>query len=161
MPCGICFIQLIVKLPYWSMPKIPLIPCINHKAALYNIAILCSSLSMVLYNTYSAAVHLFVTGEGEIPSTEGTTHGDPLAIVMYTLAVVPSIRQLRAHVPEACQAWFADHATAVGPLSSLFWGWQRLSSVGPVYFPNASKTVLIVKPEHLAAAKSIFASTNI
>lgn len=29
------------------------------------------------------------------------------------------------------------------------------------YFPNASKTVLIVKPEHLANAHSIFADTNI
>ena len=65
-------------------------------------------------------VCLFATGEGEIPSTEGTTKGDPLAMVMYALTVVPLIRQLRAHVPEACQAWFADDATAVGPLSSLF-----------------------------------------
>ena len=84
-------------------------------------------------------------------------------MAMYALAVVPLIRQLRAHVPEACQAWFADDATAVGPLSSLFQWWRHLSSVGPDfgYFPNASKTVLIVKPEHLAAAESIFVNTNI
>ena len=84
-------------------------------------------------------------------------------MAMYALAVVPLIRQLRAHVPEACQAWFADDATAVGPLSSLLQWWRHLSSVGPDfgYFPNASKTVLIVKPEHLAAAESIFANTNI
>ena len=136
---------------------------INCKAALHTIAILCPSLSTVLHNTYSAAVHLLVTGEGEIPSTKGTTQGDPLTMAMYALAVVPLIRQLRAHVPEACQAWFADDATAVGPLFSLFQWWQHLSSVGPDfgYFPNASKTVLIVKPEHLAAAESIFANTNI
>ena len=81
-------------------------------------------------------------------------------MAMYALAVVPVIRQLRAHVLEACQAWFADDATAVGPLSSfLFQWWQHRSSVGPDfrYFPNASKTVLIVKPEHLAAAEFIFA----
>ena len=84
-------------------------------------------------------------------------------MAMYALAVVPLIGQLRAHVPEACQAWFADDATAVGPLSSLFQWWRHLSSAGPDfgYFPNASKTVLIVKPEHLAAAESIFASTSI
>ena len=136
---------------------------INHKAALLNIAILCPSLSTLLHNTYSAAVCLFVTGEGEIPSTEGITQGDPLAMVMYALAIVPLIKQLRAHVPEACQAWFADDATAVGPLSSFFQWCRHLSSVGPNfgYFPNASKTVLIVKPEHLAAAESIFARTNI
>ena len=70
---------------------------------------------------------------------------------------------IRAHVPEACQALFADDVTAVGPLSSLFHWWRHLSSAGPDfgYFPNASKTVLIVKPEHLAAAESIFASASI
>ena len=124
---------------------------INCKAALHNIAILCLSLSTVLHNTYSATVRLFVSSKGEIPSTEGTNQGDPLAMAMYAL---PLIRQLCAHVPEGCQAWFADDATAVGPLSSLFQWWQHLSSVGPdfSYFPNAAKTVLIVKPENLAAA---------
>ena len=59
--------------------------------------------------------------------------------------------------------WFADDATAVGSLSSVFDWWQHLSSIGPKfgYFPNASKTVLIVKPEHLVNAQSIFADTNI
>ena len=68
-----------------------------------------------------------------------------------------------AAIPEAFQAWFACDASTVGSLSSLFQWWQHLSSVGPDfgYFPNAPKPVLIVKPEHLAAAKSIFASTNI
>ena len=108
---------------------------INRKAALHNIAILCPSLSTVLHNTYSAADRLFVNGEGEIPSTEGTTQGDPLAMAMYALAVVPLIRQLHAHVPEACQAWFADDATAVGPLSFLFQWWRHLSSVGPDFGP--------------------------
>ena len=73
---------------------------INRKAVLHNIAILCPALSTVLHNTYSATVHLFVTGEGEISSTKGTTQGDPLAMAMYALAVVPLIGQLRAHVPE-------------------------------------------------------------
>ena len=93
---------------------------INHKAALHNIVILCPALSTVLHSTYSAAVRLFVTREGEIPSTEGTTQGDPLTMAMDALAVVPLIRRLRADVPEACQAWYADNATAVGSLSSLF-----------------------------------------
>ena len=94
---------------------------INHKAALHNISILCPALSTVLRNTYSATVRLFVVGEGEIPSTEGTTQGDPLTMAMYALEVicVPLIRQLCAAIPDARQAWFADDATAVGSLSSL------------------------------------------
>ena len=136
---------------------------INRQAALHNISILHPALSTVLQNTYSATVQLFVVREGEIPSTEGTTQGDPLAMAMYALAVVPLIAQLHAVVPDAKQVWFADDATAVGSLSSIFNWWWRLSSVGPKfgYFPNASETVLIVKPEHLANAHSIFADTNI
>ena len=97
--------------------------CINRQAALHNISMLCPSFSLILQNTYGAPVHLFVVGEGEIPSTEGTTQGDPLAMAMYALAVVPLIRRLRMVVPGASQAWFADDATAVGSLSMLLTWW--------------------------------------
>ena len=40
-------------------------------------------------NTYRAPIRLFITGSGEIASTEGTTQGDPLAIAMYALAITP------------------------------------------------------------------------
>ena len=68
--------------------------CINRQAALHNISMLCPSFSLILQNTYGAPVRLFVVGEGEIPSTEGTTQGDPFAMAMYALAVVPLIRHL-------------------------------------------------------------------
>ena len=45
---------------------------INRQAALHNISMLCLSFSLILQNTYGAPVRLFVVGEGEIPSTEGT-----------------------------------------------------------------------------------------
>lgn len=70
--------------------------------------------------------------EGEILSTEGTTQGDPLLYV-HGDVVVPLIKQLRAVVPDAKQVWFADDATAVGSLSSIFNWWQHLSSVGPMH----------------------------
>ena len=68
---------------------------INRQAALHNIRVLCSSISTVLNNTYHAPVRLFIMGEGEIESTEGTTQGDPLAMAMYALAVSPLIRRLQ------------------------------------------------------------------
>ena len=136
---------------------------VNRQAALHNISILCPALSMVLHNTYGAPTHLFVTGQGEISSREGTTQGDPLAMSMYALAMVPLIRKLHSTVPDASQVWFADDATAVGPVSKLLEWWHHLVSVGPAfgYFPNSSKTFLIVKPEYLSHAESLFANPNI
>ena len=51
----------------------------------------------------------------------------------------------------------------VRSLSKLLSWWQQLSSIGPDYgyFTNATKTVLIVKPEHLPTAKAIFADSSI
>ena len=136
---------------------------VNRQAALHNISILCPALSMVLHNTYGAPTRLFVTGQGEISSREGTTQGDPLAMSMYALATVPLIRKLHSTVPDASQVWFADDATAVGPVSKLLEWWHHLVSVGPAfgYFPNSSKPFLIVKPEYLSQAESLFANTNI
>ena len=128
-----------------------------------DISILCPALSTILNNTYAEPVRLFVVGEGEIPSCEGMTQGDPLAMAMYALAIAPLIRQLRTAVPEAKQVWFADDATAVGTLQALMSWWQLLSSLGPDYgyFPNALKTVLIVKPHLLPVANAIFGGTNV
>ena len=56
---------------------------VNCLAALHNISVLCPSFSTILRNTCGAPIRLFVTGEGELASTEGTTQGDPLAMAMY------------------------------------------------------------------------------
>ena len=62
---------------------------INRHYALHNIDInvMYPSLAHVLINTYQHHVHLFITGSEEIPSTEGTTQGDPLAMAMYAIAI--------------------------------------------------------------------------
>ena len=114
--------------------------CVNHQAALHNISILCPAPSMILHNTYGAPSHLFVTSQGEISSCEGTTQGDPLAISMYALAVVPLIRHLHSTIPATSQVWFADDATVVGSASSLLEWWNQLVSIGPAfgYFPRHS-----------------------
>ena len=59
--------------------------------------------------------------------------------------------------------WFADDATAVGPVSKLLDWWYHLVSAGLAfrYFLNSSKSFLIVKPEYLSQAESLFGNTNI
>ena len=136
---------------------------VNRQAALHNISTLRPALSLILHNTYGKPSHLFVTGQVEISSSERTTLGDPLAISLHALAVVPLIRQLCSTVPDASQVWFADDATDFGTASALLEWWHHLQlSYCPAfgYFPNSSKTFLIVKPEHLSQAESLFADTD-
>ena len=91
---------------------------------------------------------------------EGTTQGDPLAMAMYALALVPMTGRFNATVK---QIWYADDADAAGQLSK-FCTWRDLScDVGPQfgYFVNSAKTFLIVKETHLPLAQSIFGDTGI
>ena len=75
--------------------------------------------------------------------------GDPLAMPLYALHVVPLIsKSLSVH-----QIWYA---TAVGKLHTL---WDYLQSIGPGigYFPQAVKIWLLIKP-HFHAITSRYYS---
>ena len=136
---------------------------LNRRAALHNISILCPALAHILINTYRNSVRLIVQGNGEILSTEGTTQGDPLAMAMYALATIPLVQQLKASCPDVHQVWFADDATSASSCSNLKAWWDDLSSRGPAfgYFPNASKSYLVVKEEHEASARQLFMDTDV
>ena len=43
---------------------------VNFQDALHNISVLCPSFSTILKYTYDAPIRLFITGEGELASTE-------------------------------------------------------------------------------------------
>ena len=136
---------------------------VNRQAALHNIQVICPAISTILSNTYQVPIKLFIVGEGEIDSSEGTTQGDPLAMAMYALAIRPLIDKLRDAEPNVRQVWFADDATAAGRLATLCQWWQLISTIGPDfgYNPNASKTHLVVKPELISKAKRIFQNTDV
>ena len=91
---------------------------------------------------------------------EGTTQGCPLAMAMYALAIVPLVSQLHGLCK---QVWFADDGTGAGNLKELRKWWDKLVDKRPAYgyFPNASKTWLIVKDEKLDEAKRIFKGTGV
>ena len=132
---------------------------LNRSVALHNIQQLCPPLARILINTYRSPASLFVSGD-TILSEEGTTQGDPLAMPMYAIAMIPLIRRLNNDVT---QVWYADDACACGRLVSLRQWWDRLCELGPGfgYFPNALKTWLVVKDRCHSEAEGIFAGTNV
>ena len=83
-------------------------------------------------------------------SQEGTTQGDPLAMAMYAIAITPLIHRLEdEHIK---QVWFADDATAGGDLFYLKMWWDTISGPDFGYYPNATKTWLVVKDGYLRKA---------
>ena len=133
---------------------------LNRQVALRNIQQLCPPLSKILTNTYRDDIDLFIDGE-TIYSQEGTTQGDPLAMAMYAIAITPLINILERESLK--QIWYADDAAAGGKLSHLKAWWDRLTELGPDYgyYPNASKSWLIVKEEHLPAAEITFRESGV
>ena len=108
---------------------------LNRAVALHNISILCPSLGTIAVNTYRAAGNVFIDGE-TLYSYEGTTQGDPLAMAIYAIGILPLIHKL----PESVnQVWFADDATASSRLQDLLLWRNNLIAMGPSYgyFPNS------------------------
>ena len=55
-------------------------------------------------------------------------------------------------------SWYADDASPGGSLGALHRWWHKLDTMGPEFghHPNAGKTWLVVKPEHLKEAELHF-----
>ena len=111
---------------------------LNRCAALLNMFHLCPPLATILTNTYCSASHLFIDGSSLL-SHKGTTQGDPLAMPMYAISIIPVIRQLMGL---ARQVWYADDAATRDGLLHLRDCWSGLLSFGHHfgYHVNAAKT---------------------
>ena len=133
---------------------------LNREAALHNIKYLCPSLATVLINTYRDATQLFIEDK-TLFSCEETKQGDPLAMVMYAIGTLPL--SCRLQPIDTKQAWFADDATAGGELTDIKDWSSKLQKYGPIYeyFPNPSKTWLIVKVKSLDKARDLFGNAEI
>ena len=103
-------------------------------------------------------------GGGEIPSTEGTTQGDTLAMPFYGISMRPLINKLDHQRTQIHQVWLADDATGAGSLNNLKIWWKLVEEEGKKfgYVVKPSKSWLILKhPESLQAAETLFADTSI
>ena len=60
-------------------------------------------------------------------------------------------------------AAYADDLGGAGKLSELRAWWDKINEIGPLlgYFPKASKSWLVVKPQLLDRATEIFEGTNV
>ena len=129
---------------------------LNSNAALLNIKSICPSLSKILINTYRNSANLYVDGE----TLQSNTQGDPLAMAMYSVAIMPLIKQLNGMVK---QIWYADNASAGGRITDLRVWWNCLQELGLRYgyFVNSFKSHLLVKDDNLAIATNIFCDTDV
>ena len=106
---------------------------LNRRTALINIHVTCPSIATVLTNMYRGDGNLYIQGK-VLKSKEGVMQGDPLAMSMYVLGILPIIHKLKA----TKQVWFADDAAAGDSLLNLHEWWTALLRQGPSfgYHPN-------------------------
>ena len=61
---------------------------VNRKVFLHNVKVVCPPLSTFVKNCYQLPSRLFVIGGVELKSSEGTTQGDPIAMMIYAITVI-------------------------------------------------------------------------
>ena len=129
---------------------------LNRETALNNIQRLC--LSLALPTPALTAACPFV-----IFSQEGTTQGDPLAMLMYAMATIPLIKKLKSNVNDVNQVWYADDVSDAGKVNRLREWWDLINREGLKYgyYTNASKTWLVCKEDCLLSAVATFADTDV
>jgi len=140
---------------------------VNREAFINNIAVICPSLSIYVSNCYSIPSRLFVIGGFELKSEEGTTQGDPVAMAVYAIAIIPLLLMMMEIVSTKNTSTkavaYADDFTSAGTLIDIKRWWDTLCDIGPKfgYHPQASKSYLIVKEKFQNHAENIFIDSNV
>ena len=115
-----------------------------------------------VFNCYKRWAILGIRGQNGsflvIHSKEGVTQGDPLAMFAYGIGVLPLIRRLKRSHPNLFQPWYADDAGAGGSFTDIRSMFEELQKIGPAYgyFPEPSKSILVVPPAMVERAKEYF-----
>ena len=144
---------------------------INREATIQNIKVKCPIFARYIENTYKEPAKLYLSSSvGQQPrplelveSSEGTTQGDPVAMAMYAMGMMKLQDIIRYENTNVKQVAYADDLTGVGKTSDLKKWWDLVTKHGPEigYLPNATKSVLIVKPAAFESAKEIFSNSNV
>ena len=137
---------------------------LNRTAALWNIRVLWPRCSRFLFNSYRGWGSLVVQGSDKFMfSKEGVTQGDPLSMFMYAVDTIPLISLLKDGTGKRKQVWYADDASACSELNSLKDWFDEVKLRGPLfgYYPEPSKSYLVVHENFLSEAKSVFEGTGV
>ena len=86
--------------------------------------------------------------------------GDVAAMQMYSIATKPMVYEDETNTKNY---FYADDGAGAGTLETVHGWWTSPLAKGPKYgyFPNASKTILLVKLEHHERALQIFAGSGV
>ena len=107
---------------------------------------------------------MFINGGLELASREAATQGDSLGMTIYAIGITPMLDMLVAMQNDHNKmVGFADDVTASGNLEALRRWWEALMQIGPNYgyYPQPTKSWLIVKENKLEEAVWVFGGTNI
>ena len=119
---------------------------LKRQAELHNISFICPENSTLLNNVYKSPTP-FYTKQNVIVSREATTQRDVAAMQIHSIATKPMVYEDKTNTKKS---FFADDGAGAGKLETVREWWTSLLAQGPKfgYFPNASKTILLVKSEH-------------
>ena len=137
---------------------------VSRPAALWNARILWPRAARFLFNTYRGQAALYMRGQSApLWSREGTTQGDPMAMLFYAAATLPLIRELKSSASEGPQTWFADDSAKAGGLQPVRKWWDLLNERGPPigYHPDGKKSKLVVRQGKEEEAREVFAGTGV
>ena len=112
--------------------------------------------------------YIFVDGTDEILySEDGCIQGDPIAMLLYSVGVKLLFVVVKEKVAEVFndkgeklfQVLFADDSSAAGKLETVLAWVKALVKEGPKYgyYPEPSKSVLVVKEGKKERAREVFA----
>ena len=91
-------------------------------------------------------------------SKEGVTQGDPLAMMLYGIAILPLAHLLKMEYPSVLQPWYADDSAMMGPHALNAKVVKLLMEKGPCfgYYPEPKKSWHICSEAEEPAAMAAF-----
>ena len=121
---------------------------LNREVFLHNISYICPTISAFIKNYYNSPSRLVIIGGKKLKSNEGTTQGDPVSMAIYGIGVTPLISMLIDIVVTSTES-------QVGVLAYA----DDFPKFG--YYPESTKTWLVVKPYISQRTNKIFSGTKI